>query len=107
VTNLPEFIKDADTSKQSKEPALSVGATGGTVAGTLALLLYLFPEIPEGTLRLVFVISAFALPVVTAILTRGRVWSPASVVKLVDEAVAKATEVTKMLSERKPTIEDK
>ncbi len=76
-----------------KEPALKVGATTSTVAGILSLVALVIPGfISDKQSTIILIISAFALPLITAIFTRGKVWSPASVQELIDHAVADALE---------------
>ncbi len=72
----------------SKEPALATGATTGTVAGILAIIGYLFPgAIDERTYVIILIAGVFLSPIISAIFTRGKVWSPASVKQLLAETV--------------------
>lgn len=82
-----------------EEPAVATGSSVMTVAGALSLVLFFFPELlNERQQTVVLVLSAFLLPIITALLTRRYVWSPASVQRLIDNAVAGARrEVTKAL----------
>lgn len=76
----------------SRNPALAVGASTTTVAGLLSLLLVVFPHaLTEQQITAIAVVGAFVLPLITAALTRGKVWSPASVQATVDEAIVNAT----------------
>lgn len=79
----------------STEPAVKVGITVGTVAGLAGLALYFFPNIPEGVIQAGLVLAVFLLPIINGFLTRGKVWSPASVQSLVEEAVKQALEQAK------------
>lgn len=90
---MSSLLREFKTSDQkSEEPVVKVGAYTSSVAGILALLAYLAPNlISEKTTTIILVIAAFVLPIVTALLTRGRVWSPASVKILVDESIRDAT----------------
>lgn len=75
----------------SKEPALATGASITTVAGLSSLVLSLWPNlISDSKLNVILVIVAFFLPIVTAIFTRGKVWSPATVQEVLDVAVEDA-----------------
>lgn len=85
------------------EPALTVGGGTATVAGVLSLALYFFPDIPNSVIQTLLVISAFGLPIITALFTRGKAWSPASVQEVVDEAVRRALE---QANKAKPAIRD-
>lgn len=96
-----QLMGQLKNNNSSTQPALAIGATTSTVAGVLSLVLYFFPEIPSSTIQAILVISAFLLPIISAIATRGFVWSPASVQVVVDEAVKRALEATK-----KPDKED-
>lgn len=91
-TKFDKYLDVVD--KTEKEPALKVGTVTGTVAGVLSLVLYFMPNaISDKNATLILVLSAFILPIVTAIFTRGKVWSIASVEEVVDEAVENAKEV--------------
>lgn len=94
----------------SAEPALKVGTAATSVAGILGLIAYFSPNLltPRQT-DLILVISAFVLPIVTAFFIRKRVWSPASVVEVVEEAIGKGLEEYKKnakytIPTRKPTF---
>lgn len=71
----------------SKEPARKVGISTAAVAGIGTLLLYFFPDIPDNVIQLILVALAFLLPIVTSLITRNFVWSPASVFQVVSESV--------------------
>lgn len=90
--------------KPSKEPALVVGSSTATVAGLLSLIVYLAPDLlTQKQIVGIAVAVAFVLPIVTAVLTRRKVWSPDSVQKLVEEAVESAIEAKNQLP--KPLLE--
>lgn len=76
--------------KLTEEPALKVGFTVGSVAGLLSLITYFYPHIPDSVMQGILVASAFLLPIINAVFTRPRVWSPDSVQMVVDEAIKKA-----------------
>ncbi len=96
VARLLEFLESEDEmdvvpNNTSKEPALKVGAATGTITGLIAVLSYFFPKAFESDhTQLLVVLAAFLLPIITAIITRDRVWSPASVQEEVDKAVQNA-----------------
>jgi hypothetical protein len=98
MTSSRELMFALDENKQTSEPAVTVGTTTGTVAGLLAVVLYFFPDIPNGVIQALLVLVAFALPIISALFTRGKVWSPASVQAVVDEAVNRALEAAKKKS---------
>lgn len=93
VSKLELFLSDE---KKAAEPALRVGTLTGSVAGILSILVVLFPNLLTNRQTLIIlVISAFTLPIITAVLTRGKVWSPASVEDVIEEAVKGAEDVIK------------
>jgi hypothetical protein len=85
-----EFENSTNTSTQ---PALVVGSATGAIAGALSLVA-LFINIPEGVTQAILVIAAFLLPLITALFTKNKVWSPASVQQLVEEAVRRALDAS-------------
>lgn len=94
MTKLDQFLDVKN--KEEREPALKVGAATGTVAGILFLVTSLFPHLmSDRTTTIILVVSAFLLPIITAIFTRGRVWSAASVEELIEDAVQDALRVYK------------
>jgi hypothetical protein len=88
-----------------REPALTVGAGVGSLAGAVAIVQYLFPDLlTEKQLGLVFIVSALVLPMLQAWITRSKVWSPASVKDLIDQGVKDAVrELDK--TKQKPVLE--
>lgn len=110
-----ELLKEVDRLHSpavipSAEPAIKIGTAATTVAGVLSLIAYFSPNLltPRQT-DLILVISAVALPLITAFFIRKRVWSPASVIEVVQEAVGKGIEEYKKNSKytiptRKPTF---
>lgn len=90
-----ELLMDIQEPKLATEPAVSTGSITGTVAGVVAIALYFFPNIPPNVIQGILVVSAFLLPIITALFTRGQVWSPDSVKKIVDEAVKNALQNVK------------
>jgi hypothetical protein len=78
----------------AKEPALVIGTSTSLVAGVLSLVAVLFPHLlSDHTTSIILVVATFLLPILTAIFTRGKVWSPASVLELVEKAIEEATSV--------------
>lgn len=109
MVDLPKttsLLRALDKSGTETEPALKVGVTTGTVAGLLFLLTYFLPEIPKDTLEVILVITAFVLPIINAIFTRGKVWSPATVQTVVDEAIEEALKALSLLKDNKGVIGD-
>jgi hypothetical protein len=79
--------------KPSKEPALVVGSSTATVAGLISLIVFFAPDLlTQQQIVGISVAAAFVLPIITAVLTRRKVWSPDSVQKLVEEAIDSAIE---------------
>lgn len=89
---LEKFLNQ-NPDKPAKEPALTIGAYTGGAAGLLGLVTTLFPNLlTDRQTTIILVVVAFLLPLITAALTRGKVWSPATVAELVDEALEGAQE---------------
>lgn len=98
-SKLEEFLNVKN--KQDREPALRTGLSIGTVAGILSLVNFFFPELlndRQNTLILVF--AAFMLPLVTAIFTRGKVWSPDTVEQIIEEATEEAIHIKEEKNKR-------
>lgn len=94
ISKHEEFL--AYKNKDSKEPALKVGSAVGSVAGILYILGFVFPDfLTEKQTNVILVVSAFLLPIITAIFTRGKVWSPATVEEIIDEAVTESERIIK------------
>lgn len=91
-----ELIHQLDNPATS-EPALKVGTLTASVAALGTLLLYFFPKLPESVLMAIIVLLAAILPVITAMITRGKVWSPASVKDVVEESVSRAVAIPRLL----------
>lgn len=88
VKNLPE--------NPPTEPALSTGSITATFSGITALVLYFAPGLSGSKyLPAIAIVGAFAIPIIQAVLTRKRVWSPASVKEVVDIAVADALDTAR------------
>ncbi len=77
---------------QSQEPAAKVGASVAAVLAIIAIVAEQFPGfLSSQTYAWIFFIAALLSPLVTAFLTRGFVWSPASVQKILNEAIKEAS----------------
>jgi hypothetical protein len=77
---------------ESKEPALKVGFIFSSAIGILAFVADMFPNlIPSGVYMWVFFLLTLLGPILTAVLTRGFVWSPASVQAVLNEAIKAAS----------------
>lgn len=80
----------------SLEPALKVGGWTSTVAGLLGLVNWFAPEfLGERGSSFILVISAFLLPLLTAVMTRPKVWSPSSVQDAINNAMDEAEKAIK------------
>ena len=85
-----ELLKSLANNKNDKEPALRVGSATGAVAGIAALLLFFYSDsLTEEQIGAILVIVSALLPMGTSLITRGKVWSPATVSKVVDEVTGK------------------
>jgi hypothetical protein len=66
------------------------------VAGLISLVMYLAPDLlTDKQITVVSIAIAFVAPIVTALFTRGKVWTPASVQVVVAEAVKRAQDEMK------------
>lgn len=77
------------------EPVLST-AMFTSVAPAIGVIVYtLFPNLVSANgWNIIFYLIALLIPIVTALLTRGKVWSPASVKEVLENAI-EAAEATK------------
>ena len=66
----------------SGEPALSVGAVAAAVGAVLTLLITFGVDLSEAQTEAILGVVLIAGPVVLAAITRSRVFSPATVAKL-------------------------
>lgn len=89
-SNLLQSLKDQNS--EDRQPALRIGISTGTVAGILSLILYFFPSLPEELVKIVLIVMVIVVPIISAIFTRRKVWSPSSMNQIVDivTALAKA-----------------
>ncbi len=102
VSKLEVFQVSED--KTSKEPALATGITTGSVAGILSIIGYLFPDVmSERTFVIVLIVGVFLSPIISAIIIRGKVWSPASVAELFKEATKAAEQAVIGIQKQKPS----
>jgi len=61
------------------EPAVNVGIAVTSVASIVGIISYFLPGMSNDVVQIIAVIVVLLLPVITGLITRGRVWSPASV----------------------------
>src|SRR4051812_44101777 len=86
TTNLMHQFRAIDTA--DTEPALFTGGFTTVVPAVLVLIKLIWPNlVSEDMATAIIGLVAVFLPIVTAFLIRRKVWSPASVVKVVGEAV--------------------
>jgi hypothetical protein len=89
----------------AKEPAIAAGTTVFTLTGLLSGITVLFPHLlTDRQTAAAFLIAALISPFVTALLTRRKVWSPASVLELVEEAIKEAEKLPSVAN--KPVNKD-
>lgn len=69
-------------SSTSTEPALSVGGVAAAVGALLTLLIAFGVDLSEAQTEAILGVVLIAGPVVLAAITRGRVYAPASVARL-------------------------
>lgn len=85
----------------SKQPAIWTGVSVTAVAALFSMLNLALPNLmSDQAEQNTLVIAAFILPLITAFIARNFVWSPASVLEVVKEAVTEAEKV----QARKPPI---
>lgn len=78
------------------EPAYGVGAYFAAIPIILGFVKTLWPNIlPANTWDIVFYLVALFIPILTALSIRGKVWSPASVSKVLKEAIEAAESTRK------------
>lgn len=87
-----QLLYDLENTPKTTQPALATGGSVATIFGALAVLQFFFPNIPDNVIKILLVVFAIVAPIVTAILTRNKVWSPASVQAVVEESVRRAQE---------------
>lgn len=89
MTNLPNLSADPP-----KEPALATGTATGTIGGVISLALVLIPDLlTDRQITIILVIAAFALPIISGIFTRPRVFSPATVKNMIDNGLRNANDI--------------
>ena len=81
-----DIQKLLNTENPPKEPATFYGALATLVVSVVGLALnYLFPHMSEHTQYTIMTALAVFVPVAVGILIRFKVWSPATVQKVVEE----------------------
>lgn len=69
----------------TSEPARIVGGTGAVVAAVLGLLVAFGVPITEDQKNAILTVALVLTPIITAELVRRRVWSPASLARVLPE----------------------
>ncbi len=75
-----------DKGEQATEPATKMGFAGGGGAAVLALLVAFYVPVTPGQQAAIIGAIAALAPLVTALVIRGKVWSPESVRLLLEWA---------------------
>lgn len=75
-----------DPSSKLVEPAVAVGSIATAVSCFAVIILYFFPGIPDNVVNSIVTVAAIIFPLITSIIIRKHVWSPASVKKVVKES---------------------
>ena len=79
-------------------PAVNMGVWTTAILGLASIPTIFFPNLISPNIQnAIYVGLAFALPIITALLIRGKVWSPASVKQVIEEATEEAIEVNRQL----------
>jgi hypothetical protein len=102
MTTKNELVKQlpsADTNLPA-EPALAMGISVTSIVSCIVLIVSLFfhKQIPDDIQTLIYAVLTLLLPMITAWLIRRKVWSPASVVKVVDKSVEMALQTASALN---------
>lgn len=93
-----QLTTDPNTTSESKEPALKVGAIVTVVlSASYIIVKQVIPNVPDATIDATFSVLAVIVPLVVAWIIRSKVWSPASVQAVTDEAVKQALETAEIL----------
>jgi len=88
TSKLEQFVA---SDKKPKEPAANIGTTVGFLTAVFVLVNNFWPNIIKDNVQEAIIsIAAILLPFITSLLIRRKVWSPASVEDLLEEAVTEA-----------------
>lgn len=83
--------------RHSKEPARTTAGKVTAIVVILSSLDFIFPNlIPENWQVTIFALASLLIPLITGLLIRRKVWSPASVLEATEEAVDAYKEYQKM-----------
>ncbi len=97
TSKLEQLVGTPNVSEK-KEPALVVGSATAGVAGIIVLILStFFPKlVTEDVKTTIYGVVAILFPIIAGWITRGKVWSPASVEEVIEEAVKTKPGTTKL-----------
>jgi len=85
-----------------KNPALHIGTWVSVAVGLYEGFNTLFPNLVPDNIQIVVLVGlAFILPVATSLLIRNKVWSPASVQQVIQEATKEAIDTYKEIQATK------
>jgi hypothetical protein len=103
--NGQKLLNDLNTdNNKATEPAFAIGLSTTTLASMIYVIVQLFfPHFPDEKLNDIALVAALVLPIIAGLVTRNKVWSPASVEAVVEEATAKAFEATGAIKKLKST----
>jgi hypothetical protein len=88
VTSPKVLVKQISLDKNpDSEPSLKVGMTASTVVGVVILIIsgVFHKQLSAETQTTIYGIAVLFIPLVVSWLIRAKVWSPASVKKVIDE----------------------
>jgi len=99
-SKLEMFVQDVD--RKDKEPAIKTGIAVAALAGAfVSVLNVFFPKLmTEEAKTALFQVLLILIPFVTAFLIRRKVWSPASVDEIIEEAVTTEKEFKQQRKDR-------
>lgn len=90
-----------DKSLLPGEPALNTGIKATATMGALWLVGHFFPQLNRDIVDNILILIFFCVPIVTGLLTRGKVWSPASVKAVVQEGITQAQQEKEELARQR------
>lgn len=71
--------KELEETKNNKEPAVQIGTILSAAATVAVVIAQFFPQLDSKLVNVISIVLVIALPIVTSVLIRNKVWSPATV----------------------------
>jgi hypothetical protein len=99
----PEVKALVNDPKPSSEPAINYGALVTILVSLVGLVLsYLFPHLSTETKYYITTVIAVLVPLITGLLIRFKVWSPATVQKVIEEITEEASQIKPIPTKPQP-----